>query len=58
MQTPAKRYGPAATAVSRAREAARVLGLMANTSWSSGSCFLVPTTDHEIGPRRLTVIPT
>jgi hypothetical protein len=58
MQPLAKRYGTAAMATPRAGEAARVKGLMANGSWSIRSCSFVPTTDHEIGPRRLTVIPT
>jgi hypothetical protein len=32
---------------------------MANGSWSIGSCFVVPTTDHKHEPpRRPTVIPT
>jgi hypothetical protein len=58
MHSLAKRYGTAAMAATRAGEAARVKGLMANGSWSIRSCTFVPTTDHEIGPRRLTVIPT
>jgi hypothetical protein len=58
MQSLAKRYGTAAMAALRAGEAARVKGLMANGSWSVHPCTFVPTTDHEIGPRRLTVIPT
>ena len=58
MHSLAKRYGTAAMAAPRAGEAARVQGLMANGSWSVPSCFIVPTTDHEIGPRRLTVLPT
>jgi hypothetical protein len=58
MQSFAKRYGTAAMAAPRAGEAARVKGLMANGSWSIRCRFVVPTTDHEIGPRRLTVLPT
>ena len=59
MQTTfAQRYGTAAAATSRVREASR-FGLMANGSWSIRSCFVMPTTDHKhVPPRRLTVIPT
>lgn len=58
MQTFTQRYGTAAAATSRAREASR-FGLMANGSWSIGSCTVVPTIDHKhVPPRRPTVIPT
>lgn len=53
------RYGTAATAAARAPMASRAFAPMANGSWSIGSCFAVPTTDHKHEPsRRPTVIPT
>jgi len=58
MHSLAKRHGTATAAAPRAGEAARVKCLMANTSWSIRSYVFMPTADHEIGPRRLTVIPT
>jgi len=58
MQTFTQRYGTAAAAISRVREASR-FGLMANGSWSIWSCTVVPTTDQKHVPsRRPTVIPT
>jgi hypothetical protein len=58
MQTFTQRYGTAAAATSRAREASQ-FGLMANGSWSIRCGFVVPTTDHKHErPRRPTVIPT
>ena len=58
MQTFARRYETAPTAAARARVATHAFGLMANGSWSIGSCTVVPTTDHKQPPRRPTVIPT
>lgn len=58
MHADAKRYETANPAATRARVATHGFGLMANGSWSIGSCTIVPTTDHKQPPRRPTVIPT
>jgi len=53
------RYRTATQAAARARVASSPgFGLMANGSWSIGTCTIVPTTDHKQPPRRPTVIPT
>jgi len=59
MQTVARTYAMAPMATTRARSASRAFGLVANGSWSTRPCFIVPTIDHKHErPRRPTVIPT
>ena len=59
MQTAAHTDAMAPMAMTRARSASRAFGLVANRSWSTRPCFVVPTINHKHErPRRPTVIPT